>query len=113
MTYLLLLLNVFLLLSGQMLWKVGASSITEWSGQTFLYLLRSPHFIGGGLLYVIATFIWMYIISKMPFSIAYPLQSLSYVLGVLAAYFYFHENVQITQWIGVIVIIIGVYLIAK
>jgi drug/metabolite transporter (DMT)-like permease len=113
MIYFLLLVNVLLLVSGQMLWKVGASSINEWGIQTIFYLLRSPSFIGGGLLYVVATFIWMYIISKMPFSVAYPVQSLSYALGVICAYFIFKEQVQVTQWLGVIVIIFGVYLIAK
>jgi drug/metabolite transporter (DMT)-like permease len=111
--YLLLMLNVVLLVSGQMLWKVGASSINGWSINTIFYLLRSPHFIGGGLLYVFATFIWMYIISKMPFSVAYPIQSLSYALGVIMAYFVFKEHVDLHQWLGVVVIILGVYLIAK
>jgi drug/metabolite transporter (DMT)-like permease len=113
MTYFLLLINVFLLVGGQMLWKVGASSINEWGVGTIFYLLRSPFFIGGGLLYVIATFIWMYVISKMPFSVAYPIQSLSYALGVIMAYFLFKEQVDLTQWLGVLVIIFGVYLIAK
>ncbi|MCF6138791.1 EamA family transporter [Pseudalkalibacillus berkeleyi] len=113
MTYLLLLVNVFLLVGGQMLWKVGAAKIDQWNFETIIYLLKSPFFIGGGLLYVVATFIWMYIITKLPFSVAYPLQSLSYVIGVLAAYFYFKESVDASQWIGVCVIVIGVYLIAK
>jgi drug/metabolite transporter (DMT)-like permease len=113
MVYLLLLLNVILLVSGQMLWKIGASSINEWGFQTIIYLLRSPYFIGGGVLYVFATFIWMYIISKMPFSVAYPIQSLSYALGVIMAYFIFKEQVDMSQWLGVLVIIFGVYLIAK
>ncbi|WP_349408674.1 EamA family transporter [Pseudalkalibacillus sp. SCS-8] len=113
MIYLLLLVNVFLLVGGQMLWKVGAAGIDSWNVSTFIYLLKSPFFIGGGLLYVVATFIWMYIITKLPFSVAYPLQSLSYVVGVLAAYFYFKENVDVSQWIGVCVIVLGVYLIAK
>lgn len=113
MPYLLLIMNVLLLVSGQMLWKIGAAPISTWSASTIIYLIKSPYFIGGGMLYVIATFIWMYVISKMPFSIAYPFQSLSYVLGVLAAYFLFKEQVAPNQWIGLVVIIIGVYLIAK
>ncbi len=113
MIYLLLLVNVLLLVGGQMLWKVGAASIESWSFNTIIFLVKSPFFIGGGLLYVVATFIWMYIITKLPFSVAYPLQSLSYVIGVLAAYFYFKENVDVSQWIGVCVIVVGVYLIAK
>jgi drug/metabolite transporter (DMT)-like permease len=113
MVYVLLLVNVCLLVGGQMLWKVGASSINEWGVGTIFYLLRSPFFIGGGLLYVIATFIWMYIISKMPFSVAYPMQSLSYVLGVIMAFLIFKEQVSLTQWLGIVVIVLGVYLIAK
>lgn len=107
------MINVILLVSGQMLWKVKASAIKKWTPSTIIELMTSPYFIGGGLLYVIATFIWMYVLSKIPFSVAYPFQSLSYVLGVLAAYYLFQEHVGASQWLGLAIIIFGVYLIAK
>lgn len=48
-----------------------------------------------------------------PLSIAYPLSSLSYVFGMIAAIVCFHEQVDIVKWIGVGLIMAGCCLIAK
>lgn len=55
----------------------------------------------------------MYIIKHYPLSVAYPMISLSYVFGMLAAVVCFHEDVSLSKWIGVAFIIIGCCLIAK
>ena len=57
--------------------------------------------------------IWMYVLKKYEFSLAYPLLSISYIIGLLAAYFIFHETIPLTRWIGVIIVMIGVFFIAK
>ena len=53
------------------------------------------------------------IAKKYPFSMAYPLASMSYVFGMLAAIFIFHEDVPLTRWLGVVLIMGGCYFIAK
>lgn len=111
--YLLLLCNMMLLITGQILWKIGVKNIDQWNITTINILMKSPYILGGCFLYVIATALWLYILSKMPFSIAYPFQSLNYVLGVLLAYLLFKETIGLTQWLGTLVIVFGVYLIAK
>ena len=47
------------------------------------------------------------------FSVAYPLTAFAYMFGMLAAAFIFGENIPITRWIGVGLIIVGVMLIVK
>ncbi|MBT2216055.1 EamA family transporter [Virgibacillus dakarensis] len=113
MNYLLLVLNILLLVSGQMLWKVGMQQIGTMGIGTISEVIRSPYIIAGGLIYVLATGLWLYILSRMPFSIAYPFQSLAYVLGVVIGYVIFKEVVTPTQWVGAAVIVFGVYLIAR
>ena len=44
---------------------------------------------------------------------AFPMVSLSYVMGMLAAVFIFHEEVPFTRWIGLAFILVGVALISK
>ena len=44
---------------------------------------------------------------------AYPLVSLSYVLGMVAAIVFFHEDVNLVKWIGVGMIMFGCFLIAR
>lgn len=113
MNYILLVINILLLVSGQMLWKAGMSQIGEITLGSIWQVVKSPYIIGGGIIYVFATGLWLFILSRMPFSIAYPFQSLAYVIGVVIGYFIFKEVVTPTQWIGAVIIVFGVYLIAR
>ena len=60
-----------------------------------------------------AMLVWMYVLKHFPFSVAYPLLSISYIIGLLVAYFFFHEAVPLTRWIGVIIVMIGIFFIVK
>jgi undecaprenyl phosphate-alpha-L-ara4N flippase subunit ArnE len=55
----------------------------------------------------------MYIIKTFPFSMAYPMVSLSYIFGMLAAMFIFHEDIPMTRWMGIFLIMTGCVLVAK
>ena len=57
--------------------------------------------------------LWMYIIKHFPFSMAYPMVSLSYVMGMFAAIIFFHEQIPLIRWVGVFLILTGCVLIAK
>lgn len=69
--------------------------------------------LGCGVAFLCAGLLWMYILKHYPFSVAYPLASLTYVFGMLAAVVVFHEHVSPAQWIGVLLIMAGCVLIAK
>lgn len=113
MVYLVLIANILLLVTGQVLWKMAVSNIDTWSLQAALRLVLSPLFIGGAALYVVATGLWLYVLSKLPLSVAYPSQSMSYILAAVLALVLFRETVQPMQWVGMLVIMFGVYLVAK
>ena len=66
---------------------------------------------GGSML--LATLLWLYILKHYEFSVAYPLTSISYIIGMAAAIFVFHEAIPLTRWIGVVLIMIGVFLVIK
>lgn len=66
-----------------------------------------------GICFGAGSLLWFYIIKNYPFSMAYPMVSLSYVFGMIAAIVFFHEPVSLTKWIGVLAIMSGCYLIAK
>ncbi|HNX65856.1 MAG TPA: EamA family transporter [Bacteroidales bacterium] len=76
-------------------------------------LFTCYQFALSGASIAVATVLWMYIIKNYPFSQAYPLISMSYVFGLLAAILVFHEAIPATRWIGVALIIVGVIFIAK
>ena len=66
-----------------------------------------------GLSFGISSVLWMHIVKHYPLSVAYPMISLSYVFGMLAAIMFFHESVSAMKWIGVGFIMVGCCLIAK
>lgn len=70
-------------------------------------------FILCGVCFIVSSLLWFYIVKNFPFSMAYPMISLSYVFGMIAAIVFFNEPVSATKWIGVFTIMLGCYLIAK
>lgn len=64
------------------------------------------------LFFGLSIILWAYVLKKMDFSQAYPLSSLSFIFGMILAYFLFQEAIPFTRWIGVILIVVGCVLIS-
>lgn len=109
MYYLLALFNVVLISIGQIFLKKSALVATE----NFIEKLININFITGLFFYGVSTLMWIVILKHIKLSVAYPMMSLSYVLVMIAAQFFFHEKVEVIQWTGIILIIMGVGLIAS
>ncbi|NUK29791.1 EamA family transporter [Parageobacillus sp. VR-IP] len=110
--FVLILLNTVILVAGQFLWKYGMMKTTfKLDPLSIIKILFSPFIFSGLVMYGFATILWLFILSRVPLSIAYPVQSIAYVLAVFGAYFVFHEPLSPTKIIGVILIILGVSLI--
>lgn len=111
-TVLLILFNVVLLTSGQLLWKKGLAAAGGISLQNILQLFMSPFIMTGLFLYVVATVVWFVVLSRADLSFAYPLQSTAYVVGMLAAWLILKEVIPVTRWIGVLIIMVGVAVVS-
>lgn len=109
------LLQCALLTSGQVLLKFGLARMEPfgWNARFWHSALLNLPFAGSGLSFGAASVLWMYIVKHYPLSMAYPMVSLSYVMGMWAAILFFHEDVSIVKWIGVSLIVFGCILIAK
>ena len=109
------IIQSLLLAGGQVFLKLALERMEpfDWSWHFWSALLTNWHFALCGLFHGAGTFLWFYIIKHFPFSMAYPMVSLSYVFGMVAAMLVFHEAVSITKWAGVLLIMAGCYLIAK
>jgi len=105
---------VLLLVSGQMLWKIELSKFGNISTGNIVKILFSPNILLGIFIYIIATFVWFYILSKGTFNIVYPLQlSLAAIFGVALSIVFLHESITLTRLGGIICLVIGVFLIVK
>lgn len=113
MIYLLLLLNIILLVTGQTLWKIGLTGAElEFTAKGIVKLFFNSYIFGGLAIYLLATIIWFYILSKSELSLVYPLQSLCYVAAALVAVLIFKENIPITRWVGIGLILLGAGLVS-
>lgn len=113
--FVLILSNIVCLVLGQTSWKIGLGNLHV-HGNLFQKLFQfvfSPFIFLGFVLYILATVIWMYLLSKMPLSFLYPLQSVAYVLALFVGLFLFKEQIPMTRWIGTGVILVGVYLVVR
>ena len=84
----------------EMSWAFVSSQITNW------WWLACGVCFGG------ATVLWAYILKHYPFGLAYPLSSVAYVFGLIAAMLVFGEHVSASAWIGVCLIMLGCCFIA-
>lgn len=113
MTYTLLFINIILLVLGQSLWKVGLSNKElSFSFKALIGLIFNPYIFIGLLIYMGATFIWFYILSKAKLSLVYPLQSLCYVLAAVVGVLFFKEQIPFTRWIGIGLIVLGAFFVS-
>lgn len=120
------LINFILILSGvllnaaaQLLLKAGTNALGHLSFErsnlltTVLRIGFEPHIIGGLSCYVFSVAIWIVALSKVPVSVAYPMLSIGYVVNAAAAWYLFGEVMSLQKILGITVIIIGVYLVAR
>lgn len=109
------LLQCLLLSSGQVLLKFGLEKAGDfsWSSAYFCRLFVNWQFASCGLCYGAGSILWMYIIKRFPFSMAYPMVSLSYVFGMFASIIFFKEEIPLSRWLGVLFILSGCTLVAK
>lgn len=68
---------------------------------------------GGVALYLFSMFFWINVLSVMDLSAAIPFVSLGIVLTVILASVEFNESISLMRWFGIIVTLVGVYLVVS
>jgi len=95
--------------AGQVMFKM-ASATLEPGTLSLQRLIASPWFLGALVLYGGTTFLWVYILSRMPLSIAYPFTLLGAAMVPFAAHFMFGEVITTRMWIGVAFVLGGLWI---
>ncbi len=81
--------------------------------QTFLKLAWEPFLWLGLICYGVSVIVWIFALSRVDVSIAYPMLSLGYVVNAIAAWQLFGEAMNPTRVIGIGIILVGVYVLAR
>lgn len=114
-----LLLGVFLNAGAQLLLKTGAQRISDIALTLSNFIpisiqtISNPFILLGLFCYGISVIIWIGVLSRVDVSVAYPMLSLGYVFNAIMAHYLFNETLSLTQISGILIILLGVYLLAK
>ena len=85
----------------------------NFSPAVLLRALAQPYLPLALLIYALAMFLWLEVLSKTPLSIAYPVLAITYVLVPLFSQFAFNEQLKPSQFVGMFLILAGVALIGQ
>ncbi len=107
---LLLFFWLSLLAAGQICFKYTAIDLELNSfNQLFESLFFNKIFWLAIVLYTVATILWIIILESMPLSRALPFSALSFIVVPLASKFLFNENFYWHYWVGILLILAGIW----
>lgn len=116
-TILLGLISIMLLSAGQTSLKFGLNAIGGVSladGVAGIFkLLQTPWIIVGFGLYGLSAVLWLDVLSKLDFSLAFPMVGLTYVFTLLIGRFFFGETIGWERMIGVAFILGGIFFLVR
>lgn len=103
---------------GQVLLKrgidnVGGIKLKETFSRKILTVVFDRDVFAGLLLHGISAIFWFVVLSMGDLSFVYPLVAFSYVMTAFLAKYYFGDEITVIRWLGILVILGGVYLITK
>ncbi|MFW0883697.1 EamA family transporter [Candidatus Acidulodesulfobacterium sp. H_13] len=99
---------------GQILQKVGSGRIKKEHlkiGVKSIFVFFNPFIFSALVMLLFATIFYLFALSMLPLSIAYPMLSSGYIIVVLLSKIFLNEKVNLKRWVGVFVIIIGIFII--
>ena len=101
--------------AGQLFTKVAGDQIgqMDFSWQWLAAVAVNPGILAAIACYIGAFFVWMLILRRSSLSLAFPLSSLVFVVVLLGSWLGLGEHISLLHWVGVVVIIGGIALLAE
>lgn len=76
-------------------------------------MLRTPELYAGMTLYGLSMVVWLFVLSKVDVSFAYPFVGLGIIMTTLAGYFILAEPVNAARLAGCLIVAVGIVVVAK
>ena len=109
----------FIMSMGQLFFKKTALTISENTTNTAGLIegvsraIQTPWLYLALITYALATVLWLYILQRIPLTIAYPFSALAMILVPLLSIYFFSEKLTLSYFLGAFFIILGITIIAK
>jgi drug/metabolite transporter (DMT)-like permease len=116
---LILIASVIVSSTAHTLLKIGTASLSSefFSRLNLLKSLRefifNPWLILGTSLHVVALFIWLFGLSRVELSYAYPFLALGYIFIAVFAWFWLGETISSNRVLGMSIVAFGLIILAK
>ena len=118
--YLIIALTILISVTGQTLLKTGMTGLGKVDSLDMasvvplvLRMATNIWVILGLSFFVIGTFFWLVLLSRLDLSYVYPFGALQYVLIFSISYFFLHEQISGGRIVGVLFILAGILIIGK
>ena len=115
--FLLIIASVSLSAIAQLALKIGTSNAaaarSAGLGGEVGGLLQSPMIFVGLGLYGFGALLWLFVLGRVPLSLAYPFVGLGFILTMLAGILYLNEGVSAARIAGTLMIALGCVLVAR
>ena len=111
-----LILAIIFNASANILIKAGMVRVQETTGiiQFVGQALKQPFLIAGVFSFALALVCYSMVLTRLNLSVAYPIMtSMGLILVVLASYFFFKETITLVQIAGFLLIIGGIWMVAR
>ncbi|MBP7733685.1 MAG: EamA family transporter [Caldisericia bacterium] len=117
MAELVAILSTLLMASGQIILKLGLNRMGKLTEKPFwesvVLIITNPNVIIGAILYVIAAFVWVWVLQQRPLSYIYPFLATTYIFALVGSSLVLGEPINWVRWAGVAVIGFGIFLISR
>ena len=105
---------------GQIVWKQGMSTMDKIDGiedllkiKTIFDIFTNKYIILGLVIYGSAFILWLAALSTLDVSFMYPMLSLAYVVTAIFAFLILGEQIALSRWAGIALVVIGCIFIAR
>ena len=108
-------LEAIFVTASEVLLKVGASETRRVAGWEWTGLMPlASIWIWVAIVFVILSFIcWIYVLRRIPLSIAFPLSNVVHVLVPLSCWIFLGEHISETRWCGIAIVVFGIAVVAR
>jgi len=80
---------------------------------SYVTIFTSPLIIFGIAIYFASILLWLYALTIVELSYAYPFLALSYIFVILGSWYFLGEAVSMLRLVGVLIIVFGVLVVAR
>lgn len=110
--------SIFLSSFAHLSLKKGVSQIELflWNEMDIFKIIKiglNPWVFSGMMLHVTALIVWLWALSRVDISFAYPFLALGYIIVGIMAWIWLGESLSVTRIIGMIIILIGLVVISQ